>query len=133
MTAAPRRLWDKTSGNTGFGYLDDRGQQRRHPAERHQVWMLDAAAELEPDADALAPRRRLGRAVAAGLEDPGFWDVLKAWRSGRGISRRISARIKETNNVDVEGNGEILRIDATPEEGARQHPLSARSFRPAPR
>ncbi len=123
--------WDKTSGNTGFGYLDDEDSNAATPPERHQVWMLDAAASWNQ----MQLLSHLGVGSVAlwrlGSEDPGFWDVLKAWRNGRGIAPDLS-RVKETNNVDVEGNGEILRIDATPEEGSRSvHYIGAQLGRPA--
>ncbi len=123
--------WDKVSGNTGFGYLDDEDRNAATPPKRHQVWMLDAASSWNQ----MQMLSQLGaRSVALwrmGSEDPGFWDVLKAWRGGHGQRPDLS-RIQQTSNVDVEGNGEILRIDATPEPGSRQvHFLAASGTRPA--
>ena len=123
--------WDKASGNTGFGYTDDEDQNAATPAARHQVWMLDAAASWNE----MQMLSRLGvRSVALwrlGSEDPGFWDVLQAWREGRGKSPDL-ARIEQASNVDVEGNGEILRIDAVPEAGSREvHFVAASAGQPA--
>ena len=123
--------WDKASGNTGFGYLGDPDENAATPPARHQVWMLDAASSWNQ----MQMLSQLGVGSVAlwrlGSEDPGFWDVLRAWREGHG-ARPDLTRIQQASNVDVEGNGEILRIDATPEEGARTvHYLSARPGRPA--
>ena len=110
--------WDKVSGNAGFGYTEDKDENAATPPVRHQVWMLDAAASWNQ----MQMLSQLGVGSVAlwrlGSEDPGFWDVLKAWRDGHG-NRPDLAAIRQTSNVDVEGNGEILRIDATPEDGTR--------------
>lgn len=117
--------WDKASGNTGFGYTDDADKNASTPPDRHQVWLLDAAASWNQ----MQMLSQLGVGSIAlwrlGAEDPGFWDVLKAWRDGHG-SRPYLANIHQANNVDVEGNGEILRINATPEDGTRSVHFTAR-------
>ncbi len=110
--------WDKASGNTGFGYTDDADQNAATPPDRHQVWLLDAAASWNQ----MQMLSQLGVGSIAlwrlGAEDPGFWDVLKAWRGGHGSRPDVSG-IHQVTNVDVEGNGEILRIDSTPRDGTR--------------
>lgn len=123
--------WDKASGNTGFGYLDDKDRNAATAPERHQVWMLDAASSWNQ----MQMLARLGVGSVAlwrlGSEDPGFWDALAAWRSGHRLAPDLG-RIEQATNVDVEGNGEILRIDATPEEGSRQiHYTAVQPGRPA--
>ena len=123
--------WDKASGNTGFGYLDDADQNTVTPPDRHQVWLLDAATSWNQ----MQMLSQLGVGSVAlwrlGSEDPGFWDVLASWRDGHG-SRPDLSRIRQATNVDVEGNGEILRIDATPQAGAREiHYIAASANRPA--
>ncbi|WP_257539976.1 glycosyltransferase [Sphingobium sp. CFD-1] len=100
--------FDPASGNTGFAY-DESGQ-------RHQVWMLDAAATWNQ----MLALKRLGVGSVAlwrlGSEDPGFWPDLTAFRRG---GRPDLTRIASMLNTDVEGTGEILRITATPTEGSR--------------
>ena len=117
--------WDKASGNTGFGYTDDKDENDATPPVRHQVWLLDAAASWNQ----MQMLSQLGIGSVAlwrlGAEDPGFWDVLKAWRDGHGSRPNLNA-IHQANNVDVEGNGEILRIVATPEDGTRRVHFTAR-------
>ncbi len=100
--------FDPASGNAGFAY-DESGQ-------RHQLWMLDAAATWNQ----MLALRRLGVGSVAlwrlGSEDPGFWSDLAAFRHG---GRPDLTRISNMLNTDVEGMGEILRITATPTEGGR--------------
>jgi cellulose synthase/poly-beta-1,6-N-acetylglucosamine synthase-like glycosyltransferase/peptidoglycan/xylan/chitin deacetylase (PgdA/CDA1 family)/spore germination protein YaaH len=102
-------VFDRVSGNAGFSFLDD--------GHRHDVWMLDAAASWNQ----LRALTHLGvRNVALwrlGSEDPGFWPTLAAWRNGR--ARPDLTRIAQDANVDVEGQGEILRITAAPQPGRR--------------
>ncbi|OYW16634.1 MAG: polysaccharide deacetylase [Novosphingobium sp. 12-64-8] len=107
-------LFDKTSGNAGFAYTDDTD----HGAVRHDVWMLDAAASWNQ----MQMLSRLGVGSVAlwrlGSEDPGFWPALSSWRA-HGKTPPDIGRIRQASNVDVEGNGEILRVDATPQDGSR--------------
>jgi cellulose synthase/poly-beta-1,6-N-acetylglucosamine synthase-like glycosyltransferase/peptidoglycan/xylan/chitin deacetylase (PgdA/CDA1 family)/spore germination protein YaaH len=113
--------WDRASGQPSFAFTDtsDAG------AIRHDVWMLDAAVSWNQ----MQMLSKLGiRSIALwrlGSEDPGFWNTLAAWRSPR-PTRPDLRSIAETSNVDVEGSGEILRIDATPASGIR-----AMAFDPA--
>ena len=51
-----------------------------------------------------------------GSEDPGVWPAIAAFRKGSVPDLR---RIDQISNADVEGSGEILRITATPQGGAR--------------
>jgi hypothetical protein len=75
--------------------------------------MMDAATSWNQ----MQMLRHLGVGSVAlwrlGSEDPGFWDVLKAWHGGAQTPPDLS-RITQSSNVDVEGNGEILRIDRPP-------------------
>ncbi|VVT13079.1 Polysaccharide deacetylase [Sphingomonas sp. EC-HK361] len=109
--------FDPTSGNSHFAYSDDDGA--------HDVWMLDAASAWNE----LAATRALGLSGVAlwrlGSEDPGVWDDLASWRTG---ARPDLTRVSPIGNVDVEGNGEILRIAATPTDGARQVTFDARGL-----
>jgi cellulose synthase/poly-beta-1,6-N-acetylglucosamine synthase-like glycosyltransferase/peptidoglycan/xylan/chitin deacetylase (PgdA/CDA1 family)/spore germination protein YaaH len=116
--------WDKASGNPGFAYTDN--------GVRHDVWLLDAAASWNQ----MQVLSRMGiNSVALwrlGSEDPGFWNTLKSWNAGARAGRAAGARpdlghISESTNADVEDNGEILRIDATPTPGQRAVSFDPRS------
>jgi len=99
--------WDPVSGNSGFAFDDDTGT-------RHTVWMLDAAATWN--------QMRLLSGVGGvalwrlGSEDPGYWTALVAARAG---TRPNLATMAPGGGTDVEGSGEVLRIGAEPEGGAR--------------
>ncbi len=109
-------IFDRNSGNTGFSFLDG--------TSRHDVWMVDAATSWNE----MTTLSRLGvNGVALwrlGSEDPGFWHALSAWRSG---GKPDLSSIDQEGNVDVEGQGEILRITASPTLGQRQVTFDPRS------
>lgn len=110
--------WDKASGNAGFAYNEDNDADPGTPGIRHDIWLLDAAASWNQ----MQVLSRLGVGSVAlwrlGAEDPGFWTALKAWKARATVPPALSV-IAQTTNVDVEGNGEILRVDATPQAGRR--------------
>jgi cellulose synthase/poly-beta-1,6-N-acetylglucosamine synthase-like glycosyltransferase/peptidoglycan/xylan/chitin deacetylase (PgdA/CDA1 family)/spore germination protein YaaH len=98
--------FDPVSGNSGFAYSDD--------GHQHTVWMMDAATSWNQ-------LNLLGgvKGIALwrlGEEDQGFWDALQAARTGK---RPDLSKIAPASGTDIEGNGEILRIDALPTGGAR--------------
>ncbi|MFM5895304.1 MAG: polysaccharide deacetylase family protein, partial [Novosphingobium sp.] len=99
--------FDPQSGNSGFAFEDN--------GSKHTVWMLDAAASWNQ----LSQLRGVAGVALwrLGSEDPGFWEALSASRSGR--LPDLSA-IAPAKGADVEGNGEVLRIAASPTSGARQ-------------
>ena len=100
--------FDPASGNSNFAYNDGDTD--------HHIWMLDAAAVWNQ----LRVTHAMGvNSVALwrlGSEDPGVWSDLATWQ-GKGLPD--IGKISPLTNVDVEGNGEILRIAATPGDGSR--------------
>ncbi|MEO6248316.1 MAG: polysaccharide deacetylase family protein [Sphingomicrobium sp.] len=105
-------MFDRASGNSSLAYDDEFGK-------RHTLWILDAAS-------AFNQMKLLDRAGLhsvglwrMGAEDPALWSVF-----GRNaVSPRnpaALARLPEGTNVDVEGNGEILRIASLPTPGERR-------------
>ena len=106
------------AGNVGFSYSDEADH-------RHDVWMLDAVASWNQ----LQQLRRMGIEDVAlwrlGSEDPGFWTVLGDWR-GHHPATAIQ-QIAGGENVDVEGQGEILRVAAQPHPGQRTLSFDPRS------
>ena len=101
--------FDPVSGNSTFRYADDAGD--------HQVWMLDAASAWNQ----LVATRASGAAGYAlwrlGSEDPGYWEAVRALPTGR---KPDLTTVASYGNVDVEGTGELLRIEATPNPGQRR-------------
>jgi peptidoglycan/xylan/chitin deacetylase (PgdA/CDA1 family)/spore germination protein YaaH/GT2 family glycosyltransferase len=106
-SGAPIRF-DPASGNASFDYQQD--------GHVHHVWMLDAASGWNQ----IRAARLAGTSGIAlwrlGSEDPGFWSALKQ----RNLAPPAAiGRLTSFNSVDVEGNGEILRIDDVPTIGHR--------------
>jgi cellulose synthase/poly-beta-1,6-N-acetylglucosamine synthase-like glycosyltransferase/peptidoglycan/xylan/chitin deacetylase (PgdA/CDA1 family)/spore germination protein YaaH len=105
---APIRF-DAASGNAAFDYEED--------ASIHHVWLLDAASGWN-QLRAAHLEGVSGVAVwRLGSEDPGLWRALA------GFARPLLPdlrRIDTLANVDVEGAGEILRIESVPAEGRRR-------------
>jgi len=104
-------VFDPVSGNSHFSYVEGK--------TRHDVWTLDAAATH----DQIANLRTLGFGAVAlwrlGTEDPSVWQLF-----GKDHRRSSPAKVMEIippgTNVDIEGNGEILRIGSTPVPGRRK-------------
>ncbi len=102
-------MFDKVSGNSTFSYEED--------GVVHNVWMLDAASSWNQ----LRAADTQGVAGVAlwrlGSEDPGVWDVFKKFQT-----RELPdlANITPSGGVQVDGNGELLRIEKKPVEGKRR-------------
>jgi cellulose synthase/poly-beta-1,6-N-acetylglucosamine synthase-like glycosyltransferase/peptidoglycan/xylan/chitin deacetylase (PgdA/CDA1 family)/spore germination protein YaaH len=101
---------DRDSLNPNFAYKDNDGVD-------HTVWFLDAVTMFNQvhAADAWRPR---GYALwRMGSEDPGVWQVL-----GRGYGAAMPATLKTVESgpdVAFDGNGEVLKVTATPTNGQR--------------
>ncbi|UAK26070.1 glycosyltransferase [Sphingomonas nostoxanthinifaciens] len=102
--------FDKASGNATFDYHDDDGTLRH-------VWLLDAASAWN-QMRAVKAAGAFGTALwRMGGEDPGIWDDFAAIVKGN--VPPTFGPLKSIGNVDVEGNGEIVRIEHVPEDGLR--------------
>lgn len=105
--AGVRPSFDAASGNSHFSY--------RQAGVRHQVWMLDAISSWNQ----LQVARRLGTGGVAlwrlGSEDPGFWTALA---TPQGTAPAF-AEMPAQDGVQIEGQGEILRLASTAMPGAR--------------
>jgi len=97
--------FDPVSRNPTYSYTSN-GQQ-------HVVWLLDAVTAYNQ----LRIARAMHVAGAAlwrlGSEDPSLW---KVW--GHGAAGSLAA-IPSGTSVDIEGQGEIIQIAATPTTGSR--------------
>ncbi|KQN04241.1 polysaccharide deacetylase [Sphingobium sp. Leaf26] len=106
-SGAPIRF-DPASGNASFDYQQD--------GRVHHVWMLDAASAWNQ----IRAAHMTGTGGIAlwrlGSEDPGFWSAL---RQRDMTPPAAMGKLTSFNSVDVEGNGEILRIDDVPTIGRR--------------
>ena len=111
--------FDPASGNASFDYQDDAGAL-------HHVWLLDAASGWNQ----LRAAKSAGAFGVAlwklGGEDPGMWADFAAIRRGN-VPPAFGA-LRSIGNVDVEGNGEIVRIQDVPTDGWRTATADARGL-----
>jgi cellulose synthase/poly-beta-1,6-N-acetylglucosamine synthase-like glycosyltransferase/peptidoglycan/xylan/chitin deacetylase (PgdA/CDA1 family) len=118
LDSGTRPSWDKSSGNSGFAFDENNDANPATPPVRHDVWMIDAATSWNQ----MQVLGQFGIGSVAlwrlGSEDPGFWTALTSWHQG-GKARPNLGPLREMTNVDIEGNGEILRVDSVPEAGTR--------------
>jgi cellulose synthase/poly-beta-1,6-N-acetylglucosamine synthase-like glycosyltransferase/peptidoglycan/xylan/chitin deacetylase (PgdA/CDA1 family)/spore germination protein YaaH len=99
--------FDPASSNSGFAYEEN--------GSKHTIWMMDAATSWNQ----LALLRGGIAGIALwrlGSEDPGYWEAVAAWQAHR---RPRLETIAPAPGTDIDGSGEILRIEAEPKGGAR--------------
>jgi cellulose synthase/poly-beta-1,6-N-acetylglucosamine synthase-like glycosyltransferase/peptidoglycan/xylan/chitin deacetylase (PgdA/CDA1 family)/spore germination protein YaaH len=103
-------IFDPVSGNAHFDYHDDDGTLRH-------VWMLDAASAWN-QMRVIKASGAFGVALwRLGGEDPGTWQDFAAIRTGN--RPPAFGPLRSIGNVDVQGNGEIVRIESVPTDGNR--------------
>ena len=106
-SAAPV-TFDKASGNSTFSYQEN--------GETHTVWLLDAASAWNQ----LRAADMEGVAGVGlwrlGTEDPGVWQALASYKSGKVPDL---GTIAAQGEVQIDGNGEILRVAESPQVGRR--------------
>jgi cellulose synthase/poly-beta-1,6-N-acetylglucosamine synthase-like glycosyltransferase/peptidoglycan/xylan/chitin deacetylase (PgdA/CDA1 family)/spore germination protein YaaH len=96
--------------NPHFTYLDEVNK-------RHDVWYLDAVTALNQ----MRAARAMGISTFAlwrlGAEDRSLW---KVWDSPRDDDAPIKLEVVDPGqDVDIEGEGDILRIESKPSSGTR--------------
>ncbi len=98
--------------NAHFAYDDE----DKHV--RHQVWMLDAVTALNE----LRAARQMGIQTFAlwrlGTEDPSLWSVWER-PSDKDAQRLLLNNIPPGDDVDTDGEGDILQITGKPHDGSR--------------
>jgi peptidoglycan-N-acetylglucosamine deacetylase len=103
-------VFDDQTNNPHFSYMEDDNT-------KHDVWFLDAVTAYNQihAADVYEPA---GYALwKIGSEDPSIWSVV-----GRRYNATAPAALRNiptTQDVDFEGQGEILRVEAQPTPGTR--------------
>jgi peptidoglycan-N-acetylglucosamine deacetylase len=97
--------------NPHFEYIDEDNNQR------HVVWFLDAVTVLNE----LRAARQLGLQTFAlwrlGEEDPSLWNIWD--HPSDPASLEALGTVQPGNDVDLEGEGDILRITGLPQPGKR--------------
>lgn len=111
-------VFDDTTNNPHFSYIDD---EQVH----HDVWFLDAVTAFNEihAADIYHP---VGYALwRIGSEDPSVWSVF-GLPYGSPAPRALH-EIETSQDVDFEGSGEILRVEAEPTRGSRDLDIDAQT------
>src|SRR6266568_7977282 len=102
--------FDGDSLNPHVTYLDERNLQ-------HDIWFLDAVSALHQ----MRAARQLGVRTFAlwrlGSEDRSLWKIWD-FPTDDAAPNRLSD-VPPGQDVDMEGNGEILNLEATPQNGSR--------------
>ena len=102
---------DPDSLNPHFGYDDDDAKQQ------HQVWFLDAVTAINQ----MRVARALGIQTFAlwrlGLEDDSLWKIWDGPLHSNPVKEL--AEVSPGQDVDTEGDGDILRVTGQPQNGHR--------------
>ena len=99
---------DPTSGNPYFLYEED--------GVKHEVWFLDAVSAWN-QLKAVDNTSASGVALwYMGSEDPAIWQDLRKFQT---TDTPDLSKLTPVGDVDMEGSGEVLHIDATPTVGKR--------------
>src|SRR6202042_3498660 len=110
--------FDDDALNPHFSYLDERSL-------RHDVWFLDAVTALNH----MRAAQTLGIQTFAlwrlGGEDRSIWGVWE--RPGDGGAADKLRSVPPGQDVDMEGQGEILRIEDRPSPGTRDLTIDAKT------
>jgi peptidoglycan/xylan/chitin deacetylase (PgdA/CDA1 family)/GT2 family glycosyltransferase len=112
-------LFDPATNNPHFSYTESDGT-------RHDVWFLDGVTAFN-QIHAADPYRPAGYALwKLGSEDPSILPLM-----GRPYNAPAPASLKHIDNniedVDFDGEGEILRVEADPAVGVRSLTMDAAS------
>ena len=105
--------WDPDAENPVLRYASD--------GHQHELWFLDAVSGLNQAIDV----RNWGFGGVGvwrlGAEDPGLWTVLKPeqWPADNFDPAQL-ATLTATKSVNRYGDGEVVRVAATPRDGARE-------------
>ena len=110
--------FDGDSFNPHVAYVDEHNLQ-------HEVWFLDAVTALNE----MRAAQNLGVNTFAlwrlGSEDRSLWRVWDVPNETKAAEKLKS--VPPGQDVDMEGSGEVLRIEARPSDGQRTLKLDARS------
>src|SRR5581483_3718297 len=103
--------FDGDSLNPHFSYLDEHNWA-------HDVWFLDAVTALNEMRDAQALGIKTFALWRLGSEDRSLWRIWDTPGEKGAVDKLRD--VPPGQDVDMEGNGEILRIEAKPANGERE-------------
>jgi cellulose synthase/poly-beta-1,6-N-acetylglucosamine synthase-like glycosyltransferase/peptidoglycan/xylan/chitin deacetylase (PgdA/CDA1 family)/spore germination protein YaaH len=90
---------------------------------RHQVWMLDAVTALNQMRAARSMGLQTYAVWVLGMEDPSLWAMWD--KPGTPNIQTALAKIPPGNDVNTDGEGDILRITGVPRPGTRRIDMDA--------
>ncbi len=111
--------FDPRALNPTFNYADERGRG-------HEVWLLDGVTAANQWRLA-RPRARGAALWLLGTEDPSIWSFLDRERLAKPPSLAALSRIAYPYEVEYVGEGEILNVEALPQEGLRKLDLDPKT------
>jgi cellulose synthase/poly-beta-1,6-N-acetylglucosamine synthase-like glycosyltransferase/peptidoglycan/xylan/chitin deacetylase (PgdA/CDA1 family)/spore germination protein YaaH len=104
-------MFDPVSANSHFSYEEE--------GTHHDVWMADALSAFNQ----MRAVRNAGINAFAlwrlGTEDPSIWKIFGRDRPMH-PDPKLLEHLPPGTEVDIEGSGEILRVEATPVAGSRE-------------
>ncbi len=104
--------WEASTGNPVLRY--------QAGGRRHELWFLDAVTALNQVRWAADPGFRGVGLWRLGAEDPDLWNVLKpeAWPKDDFDANQLAV-LNAQKSVNQYGDGDVLRIVQTPQDGRR--------------
>jgi peptidoglycan-N-acetylglucosamine deacetylase len=104
-------VFDDATNNPHFSYIED-------DQTRHEVWFLDGVTAYN-QVHASDVYRPAGYALwKLGTEDPSIWNVFGR-PYGQGVPDALHT-ITLNADIDYEGQGEFIHVEADPSDGARK-------------
>ena len=105
--------FDPDTSNTTYAYRDDDDRL-------HRVWLLDAISAYDQTLDAADLGLRGAALWNLGSEDPTVWEFFNRGSLFKRIDPKRLERVSFAYEVSFKGRGEILNVQSTPMDGARQ-------------
>jgi cellulose synthase/poly-beta-1,6-N-acetylglucosamine synthase-like glycosyltransferase/spore germination protein YaaH/peptidoglycan/xylan/chitin deacetylase (PgdA/CDA1 family) len=106
---------DPDSLNPTFEYYDEQSRI-------HEVWFLDGVTVYNQIAQTKEYSPRGYALWRLGSEDPSSWHVLSDFETKERVAERMR-QLSYGYDVDFNGDGELLRIDESPQPGERRYTL----------
>ncbi len=113
--------FDEATSNTTFAYHDDDDRL-------HRVWMLDAVSAYNQTLAAGNLGLRGAALWAMGEEDPAIWSFFDRRKLFKPVDAAALDTISFPYEVSFSGRGEILRVRARAQDGARKVRLDENGF-----
>jgi cellulose synthase/poly-beta-1,6-N-acetylglucosamine synthase-like glycosyltransferase/peptidoglycan/xylan/chitin deacetylase (PgdA/CDA1 family)/spore germination protein YaaH len=104
---------DPSTLNTTFDYYDDKDAL-------HHVWYLDAVTAFNQLIEAKNQGAKGFALWRMGSEDPSIWQVFNSQTHLDQTTAKNIEPIRYGFDIDYEGEGEVLKVTATPRDGKRQ-------------